>query len=666
MPYYVVCKAGDTGPVGPSGSDREEAVPTATAGQPGKTSLQSLASFPVLAAMPPAPWLASVIHSAELDLLNRDFQQCSVKLSWLVEVADGWRQTQPQDEPSEIDFVFDKSRAIAARAMAGQDAFGRDGSYVPLLTFGFLYEEIDRQRTNALQMEQTLAQLSEQARLQLDARETVRSAQANLRQHEMASQQWILRAFDQLGVLQTEIVSLRETLDAQFKRLLDSSDAFKAAVRRRARGCGFQQILTAATMVTAVVSTGGAALSVATATASSLKALQDRPPLPKTDDPWYVSLQNEVKQIATIMEPAGSSIQSLGEAYGRAQKAIDEFEHRNDVPETPAAPSTDYAKILANKADFDQNMKEFRDLPEAQQYQRDMDLFVATCETRNGKILEHDTIVRNIHDRWASIRVFRAETAALLAAQEYDYSASAARDALARSLDQVKWDLMRGATTLSRALEYLTGNPGSVIYDDRNVGSVAATLSQVLASYRHSFETFGSGLESSDGLTVKWDDVLTDDAKTALLNGRAAYFTIPMTHPSFALRSQATTRRVYLADRSLKGITMHIEHQGRSPMIFRDGTLRTFSHVAVSRLFAVDDDGNETDHAQFLEPQDRERFVGVSPFGPWKVRLYGSESVRRQVLAGAIAFDIFNRSVAVSVAQKSGDAPDVTLLEAAC
>lgn len=648
MPWYTVCNAGRTGPTGERGAVRNEPVPTAAGGNTGSFELLPLNALPALPGAPPAQWVASVLHSAELNLLNRDLDACAAKLGWLTQLGEWWRSTMSSGENNAIEFARDKIHSIAANALAGLDAFGRDGSYVPLLSFGFLSKELERQRENALQMEAALKELSQQAGEQANTRQQIQLALDTFGDQELLSRNWITETFDIIKTLQSEIVSLRETLDRQFDNLLSASDTFQGAVRRRAGGgCGFKEILTVATMVTTVVATGGAAVSAVGATAAALKGLANRPPLPESADDWYVNIGKHIKQIATIIEPAGKSIEELTKAYGKAKTAIDSYEQLDAGAEAPQTPSSDYAKLLANKADFDKQMQEFRDLPEAQAYQREMDLFVATCETRNNKILEHDALVRRIHDRWATIRLLRSEAAVLVAARDYDYSIEDARDALGRMVEQVKWDLMRGATTLSRALEYLSGAAGRVIYDDRSVGSVAATLSQAMANYRTALETFGSGLESSEGLTVKWDDVLTADAKAALLSGHTAYFTIPISHPSFALRSQATTRRVFLPDGTLRGVTVHLEHQGRSPMLFRNGTLRTFSHVRVSRLYAVNDQGAVTDSGRFLSTEDRDTFVGVSPFGPWRVRLYGSQEARRQVLEGSLGFDIYSRTVDV-------------------
>lgn len=640
------CKAGTTGPEGQRGPSRDEPVPTAQAGASGSTIIQPLVSFSTLPAMPPATWLASVLHSAELDLLNRELNLCAAKMAWLDQLDGWWRRTLPADTPNEIDFAREKIHSIASNALAGLDAFGRDSSYVPLLSFGFLSAELDRQRQNALQMEDAFKELSQQVQAQGNERRQLQVALDALGQQELLARDWILEAFVLTKTLQTDIVALRDALDRQFDRLLTASDTFQAAVRRKAGGgCGFREILTVATMVTTVVATGGAAVNAVGDTVSALKGLANRASLPSSADPWYADIGKQITQIAKIVEPAGKSIEELRESYGKAKKTVDAYKQLHNDPGGPSLPSADYAKLLANKDDFDKQMQEFRDLPEARAYQREMDLFVATCETRNNKILEHDATVRRIHDRWATIRLMRAETAVLVSAKDHDYSAIDARHALGRMVDQAKWDLMRGATTLFRALEYLSGIRGPVSYDDRTVGSVAATLSQVMAGYRNALETFGSGLETSEGLSVKWNDILTDDEMTALLRGEAAYFTIPLTHPAFALRSQVTTRRVFLPDGGLREVTMHLEHQGRSPMLFRNGTLRTFTHVRVSRLFAVNSEGDVTDSGRFLNTDDRDTFVGLSPFGPWQVRLYGSEEARQRVLAGSLGFDIYSRSV---------------------
>lgn len=642
-----VCSAGAPGMAGSQGEERQEAVLTAFAGAPGTELTSGLSTFSALPIMPPVLWLTRLLHQAELDFLNGAFDVCAQKLQWIVRLHTWWQVGLPAGSNNPLDFTLDKVRSISAYAESGLDVFGKHGSYVPLLAYTFLSDYLRGQIENARLVEQEFKYLSLQHDDQAARRYRITSAANALSAGTDAIKQKIRDSFTTTTRLQDEIKELRDTLDEQHRSLLQASEAFRSAVTRKSGGCGFRDTLGFVMMVATVVSTAGAGVAAASAGMTALKTLSNTPLKSDNTQGWYTQIASEIKQIGEIVKPAGAKIEEFQESYNSARSAIANFESGRAQPELPATPSADYIKLVANKGDFDREIQKFRDLPEAQAYKRQMDLFVATCETRNNKIVEHDSLVRSIWDQWATIRAMNASTALLMSDQVYDYSVEDAVETLGSLLRQMKWDLLRGVSLLSRTLEYVSGSSNLIQYDDRSVASVAATIAQVEGSYLRSLEGIGVGEHVASGLSIKLRDVLTNEAIRELQAGRAAYFTIPTDHPIFSGRYNLTTKRIRLRQfpHRTRDLLVRFEHQGRSVMVFRDGSMRAFTHVSIPTTFRLDHDGVETDVGELLNDQSQKLFAGVSPYGPWKIQIQGSKAARQSALAARLSFDVLGRTL---------------------
>ncbi|KGQ20756.1 hypothetical protein LF41_1296 [Lysobacter dokdonensis DS-58] len=637
------CKPQPGGPRGPAGEPRLEPIDSAMAGIGGTVEQHSLAgadSYPHLQALPPLHWINSYLHSAELDYVNADVALCVEKLEWVTRLQSWCTLVSP----GYADYVIDKARSIATNILAGRDVFGRDQTYVPLLSYDFLRDQVQRHIDNSRVVEGARDSLRSRLSDQILIRSEVNKTIAALASDSEMVKSRIQRNFELSREMLQQIESLRDDLDRVWHQLDAASENFKAALRRKSGGCGFSDALSFAAMVATVAATGGSALAVTAAASTSLsklKAMKSAPP--SATDSWYQPIVNDVKEIAKIVEPAGKSIEEFKKNYAKAKDAIDKLENPGVAQPQATKVSTDYIKLVANKSTFDVEIDKFREMPEAQTYKRLMDLFVATSETRNNKIIEHDNIVRDIWAGWAQIRTNVADSGALSASLQTDFELEDVTAALDRSLTQSKWNLIRSLSSLSRTLEYISGNAASAVYDDHSVGAIAATFDMIDAQYSSTLESLGQGAVEATNLSILLKDLLPADSIQRLIDGQAVMFSIPLDHPVFAGRYGVTARRIRVVELPTGANDMRVtfQHEGRSIMRFRDGSLRPFTHQQVRAIYQLDHKGAEIDVGELGERSGA--FVGVSPFGPWKLQVNGPEKSRRAVTQSRVSFNVLSR-----------------------
>lgn len=643
------CGAGGTGAKGKDALPISGKPALGKPGEDGSTSIEHLSDQTRLKVSPPVEWFCGYLHAAESDFINNDHVGCGEKLTWLTQILTISPVT------TGLEFAWEKVRSISDRMQRGLDVFGRSANYVPRLSYEFIRDNIDRDLEFAGQIENTLTMVKNKEIDQQTRRNAVEQAIESVRNRIEGMRQSIRADFRTKQDLLNEVGSLRVELDKLYAQLVNASDAFQRAVARRS-GCEFADVVSFASMVATVAAVPGAGFTAFSATSTAWQSLRNRSRQAAPNESWFDAIGADATEIGNVVKPAGESIAQFRAAYNQAMSEVDAVFADKAASRIPGTPSNDYAKLLANKASFDKEIEPYLNMGEAREYKRLMDLFVDTSETRNNKILEHDTLVQKIWKHWADIRATQAEVAAATAGLEYDFELTSHVEFLDRTLGAIKWSTLRSISAMVRAVDFLTGQSIDVFYDDTTVAAVQSVRTNVNQQYLEILDALGREADLAKNLAIPIKDVFTDDAFERLKKGEVALFSLrPDADDLFAGRYAVKASRIALrfSGDIARGIRVVFEHCGRSVIRNRQGNLATYTHTPVPVVFQINKEGEVISGGNILREGDSP-FVGVSPYGPWKMRIFGDQTERDKVLSAQLVFEVASPLLPIEVVKRPG------------
>lgn len=652
MPRYVtvtVCSAGNRGNTGDAGDPRTEPIPQGTAGQEGSVGAASVDEFQHLPVAPNIGWLVEYLHKAELDYVNQQMEPCVEKLGWIAQLLDMVsRSSIDTVNPDSFMPIRQKLAALTNSIEQGLDPFGRGRNYVPLTTYSFLRENAERIITHARHIETKHQSLTEELKDQNTAREAAFQAIHDMEATLARQKQLVDAEHEAIKDLQNRSNSLYAELEAAWTELNDAADEFKQAITQEA-GCGFEDVLQFGMMVATVVSTGGAGIAMVGAVKTSIDGINKINQAPSEEGTWFEMMDSDFKAIAEVVKPAGASINEFKTSYATSKKLIDERFGTDASQEVgPSSPSNDYVKLVAAKEDFDREIQPFLKMDAARRYKQQMDLFVSTAETRNNLILEHDEKLSHALSMWSNMATQRAETSEILARLDVDFELPEVTNFLGRSLQRIKWDLVRTVTSLAKSIEYMSMKPIEVAIDDRSVASIETSLASIDGVHRRVMSEFAQGKIPFQGIEVRLKDILTDKQKETLIRGEVAVFSLSANEPAdpFEYRYAVTTRKIgltFVSDLELKDYKVLFEHLGRSLVRDRLGNHLVYSHPPVRTMVQINERGHRSGKGGLNENSND--YVGVSPYGPWRIKIDtdNAEDRRRIVELAYLSFDVAGR-----------------------
>ncbi len=181
-----------------------------------------------------------------------------------------------------------------------------------------------------------------------------------------------VKEFDHFGKVKQQLMdklaSTSKSIDDQTtakadmqQQLLDADRAFQSAVENRMPHCSFEEILTCVTAIVTIVTTAETGLG-------EIEAVVEL-------EGESATFTNYVKRITKIA------------------KSADEIRKQwSTVSNFVTSKLPDSTKIPVPQQDFDEAMKPFLDLPEAQKYKSVMHAFVQLCQDRNAQVMRYNRI----------------------------------------------------------------------------------------------------------------------------------------------------------------------------------------------------------------------------------------------------------------------------------
>lgn len=596
-------------------------------GIPGSNGafLMDHASYSVAASVLSPAFTALLLHQIELDYLQADTETSALRLQWLGALLDGVSGPADLNGPLRpAAYAAQKSRAatLARQMSLGLDYYGNFQNYVPLLSADYYTDLVQRLFNYGAGIEvqyNTYMKSDADAEQQLAALKiTQASVQANAEQ--IAAQ--LPGNVAQQKVLQITIDGMRDDVDDLWVRVNRAENAFKQAVASKGQGCDFDQIVTIGAAVASLVATGGAASAAIGPALVALKGPGASGPNGKPIADDLGGFEYEVKTVVAV----GSKTNDFVDAAKKVGIAL-----RPTKPvEAGVLPlPSDEAKLLAEAADIDKQLQPYLDLPEARTYQTLIHTFVSTSQARNNKILEYNSKRAEYAKLSAQVVSMRADASDIQTkiAVAKAGQVPGATTFMENAYLQAKTSIVRVMYEIDRCHRFYTLDPASASFNvqDSSMGALSGTALQQTADYNNALVSYGTGLLTLDGKTTMLSEVVAEDDLAKFRENGSLIFALPPNSNLFDGYTHVLAQQVRI---KLKGLPANVPYQirlfhlGRSLIRGDDGKMQVFSHVMVPTAYEVGAAGNiiaEGTIAGATAGGGNEKFVGVSPYGPWRI-----------------------------------------------
>lgn len=647
------CAPGGPGSAGPAGPSILVSAAAGKAAANGTPKIQQVAQ-PDLPMAPPPLWLSAVFQDIQRQYINAfgngSPDDCIARLVWLQKIVSVGRQAAIQSSPQKAALAAYDSMTLSIKSLTsniglGLDVYGRAQNYVSLIAPDVIQTLLDSQLNDLDKIQAARDAIARKQNVQSDGLSQLNTATDQLNASIVQAQSDLAIAAQRVGELEDEISAGLADLGELWAQLGSSDQTFRKAVEAQAGGnCDFSSIMQCAAIVATVVGTGGAGIALVGAAASAYKGLQQINSKAAADPGFsFANIESQFHQIGKDFQPVGSDVDNLKKAYQGIKPALDKL---NDTP-TPAAgvpgiPS-DYAKLVAAKADFDKAVQPYLDLPQAQQYESLMNRFVAVAETRNNKIVEHDATVAKINSIYSTIATRQAgvEQLATITQSTFDASVDQNVNFMDGQLDAIKVSLIRQITDMAKAIQYSTLHKPTISLGDYSPGALRAVTTQIKSDYYSAMGQIGQAPATADHITIPLTSILVGKSWNDFVAGKPVVIAIPSGAKNDPFKSWYGTQTVALtlarSDGTLipNNIQFQFQHQGRSLIYDIKRTPTVFSHTAsVTGLFQHNAAGVMVSDGTLLG--DNKRWLGVSPYGPWRIVVQTDTPAGVQALSQAV------------------------------
>lgn len=620
-------------------------------GSPGSDGvlLTQRASFEVVANVLSPDFTALLLHQIELDYLHTDTYASTMRLQWLGTLLNAVTgPADPNAPPRPPAYAAQKSRAatLARQMSLGLDYYGNFQNYVPLLRAEYYRDLLDRMFSYGAGIEdqyKTYMKADADAKQQLAA---LRSTQASVLANADQIEGQLAGNVAQQKVLQDSIDGMRDDIDDLWVRVNSAETAFKRAVANKGQGCDFAQIVAIGAAVASLVATGGSAAAAIGPALAALKGPGAPGPngKPITDD--LAGFEYEVKTVVAV----GSKANDFVDAAKKVGKALQPTNPAGvDVPPLPS----DETKLLAEAADIDKQLQPFLDIPEARTYQTLIHTFVSVSQARNNKILEFNSKraeYARLSAQVVSMRADANEIQTKIAITKVGQMPGATTFMESAYL-QAKTSIVRVMYEIDRCHRFYTLDATVATFNaqDSSMAALKGTALQQASDYNNALVSYGTGLLTLHGKTTALSQVVSEHDLAKFRTHGAVVFALPENSKLFEGYTHVLAQQVQVKLKGLPGnvpYQVKIFHLGRSLIRDDDGKMQVFSHVMVSTAYEVGAAGNIIANGTIAGEAaggGNELFVGVSPYGPWRILVSLDKAHLHKIEDVEISFDAHAR-----------------------
>jgi hypothetical protein len=557
-------------------------------------------------------------HKLELDYLNSAFVETMRSLSWIERLTRGPVGTNVPPSirntvmPSTSEWNALRNRAISLilQLQAGLDYYGHPRNFVPLVDVGS-YENTFQRLSGIAQAVQAQTRLFRES-----LRNNLRDVSVIDQSISLARESMTALEVENNAIRTTQIPQARSAVDQLLEALQDQQAAlvaseqdFQDAVQREANNCDFLDVIK---FVAAVVPIVEGAIGNVRSIVSSVET--------------FSSSAHTLRDVVSSIRVVAGQLGEIRDAY-------------NSVRDRLATLNSDTKLVMLDR-DFEETIKPFLNLPEAQSLRQLMRSYIDTARARNEKIMDLTSLELRAHDLDSQIAQRREEVSRLNAVRivTQDLSLADYVTFVENQLVRAKQDLIKILYLVHRALDYwsLRLTDFSVLSDQTVEDLIAVygrlLLAETLAATdrNRADQSFGPNRmggpqEEPIRFSLTRDD-LPEEFERFRRTGKLV-FTIPDDHRAFQLGFAAITVRdvdIHVPGVQINStsLSIRITHSGDAG--FRDTQDRriNFSHnprfTIVTRDVASDNLITEINNNLGGETG---RFAFVSPFTTWTVEI---------------------------------------------
>jgi hypothetical protein len=533
-------------------------------------------------------------HRADVVYLSGQYEAAVDSLTWIERLTA--EQPPSKDISGEWTSLHQIVQCRLAQLAAGLDFYGFPKNYVPLVKFTAFAQPISDMIGAATDIElqySSYYKVNSDQKAQTDAMHALLNASLDSIKTIDADLKALGTSTD---AVQDSLASLTDALQAQQLALQSAAFAFRQAVERQVGGeCKF---LDAVLFVATVVSLATSAYADAVAIVSAAKAL---------------STVSTVKDLVVDIQTAANDINDLRVKFSNIKTSV--------------ANLSNSSKIAMAQADVDALLGNYRNLPEAREYQAELDTFFSTCLTRSQKALDLTGMFAQQGILTAQRAARTQEIARLdaLLVKDPNPTLPAYVGFLAKLLSETKRRLVLALYEEHRAFQYwsLTDVPFNVeSYDLGVLSNLHSTIQtdalQAQINRNRPLESFGAKLPIVVALSAKeYPTAFAQFAKTNTLT-----FAIPFDDPAFRVGvygislSQVAISIIGLQTEDGRASVGFVHHgharflsQAKTPIVFSHDPRRTQFIYDLKTGTAISDQPNNLG-------QDG-TFAGLSPFATW-------------------------------------------------
>jgi hypothetical protein len=561
-----------------------------------------------------------VLADAEKDYLNGEREEAGQKLLWLSEILTTGTQFSAEaadmsDENSDggqaCAIMLEQVMILLTQLSIGLDYYGHPPNHVPLTSLKVYNQVIDQMLVLATDIEDAHRKYYQQGQDDVAKRNAISQAVSSLSRQATVFEM-------QFGQLQIEVDKNRgqisDLLEEQIAlevQLEIARESFINAVEAQA-ACGFADVLKAVGAVAAIASGVGT-------TAGGLLAMGEAGSLIKQSESLK-DWKKTGKFIAKEWREVGSGIGSLKKGY-------------NDIKELLEQGDRDAAKLITAQEDFEEQMKPFLDLEEAQEYIALMRTFTQITNLRNKKILETDAKIAMLYEVEAESASLRLDVDRTNSRLIDVFNPRLAEHIVffEKAVNRAKYGLLRSMVMAHRAMSYWSLNTNKPPFDlqSRSVDYLKTYHFEFKQQFLNILELRNSEpLPFSTG-SIRFDRNNQPEAWRAFDETGRFSFTLDPEHPVFLF-----TSRVLVNGASLKLLLdtpqnsyswVFLRHHGDAKLIDTMGNEHSFSHRSREIRKVL----NANTEQISINLGGSEKYAFLSPLATWTLIMEFADSEGR-------------------------------------
>lgn len=645
-----LCKSKNVNvPPGANGKDGRPfsvPIPTSVGGAAG-TALVVRKNYNAVSSLVGTEYVDLLLHAAEIDFLNSDFSTAGARLIWINNLL-----TAAHGESTKTGLVAKyfnqmvRARTLMRYLVLGVDYFGNTQNHVFLLSVAFYEASVKQLLAYAEKIEKEYSSYhSASQRLEGRINSLQEARQATL-DHVVVLNSELVAVIKERSSLESQIEQLTGLVSDLRMRLFAAEAASRQAIEAQGSGCDFAQLVAVGGSMATLIGTGGTAYA---AIGPMLAALKTGGRVDANGKPIPAGLKAFKYELETII--------TVGMNAGDFIKAAQQFSKTLDgeAPSPIKYLPSDNTKILASADQIKQQLQPFMELEAVRKYAQLIEAYVSMAETRNNKIIEYNCNRAVEQDLGGRIDALQIDSKLLSSNIAINTGGKivGATVFMQKAYLHAKAAVVQALYEMDRCQRFYTLEPAQrFAINDLSIGALSSTALQLAASYRQALTVFGSGLQpyktSLDLNPIVGTAAFDQFKKTGVLS-----FSLVPDCAEFKGYCHVLAQRIGVEFIGLKkkvAFRATFTHLGRSRMIDRHGRAHVFSHQSVSTKYQTDKNGVIQSAGQLsgsIDGEGKPDYVGVSPFGPWKLSLEEVEpSQLKSVKSIRIHFETLARSLA--------------------